>query len=74
MFESMYFWVCFYSTLTVEIKTRSKFGFQSGFLSSLPYIGSFFFAIAYGVLSDYFVNRGYVTLKTTRIVCNTLGQ
>ncbi|KAI8436406.1 hypothetical protein MSG28_010004 [Choristoneura fumiferana] len=45
----------------------------SGFLSSLPYIGSFFFCIAYGVLSDYCVNRGYVTLKTTRIVCNTLG-
>ncbi|XP_073956251.1 putative inorganic phosphate cotransporter isoform X2 [Choristoneura fumiferana] len=47
---------------------------SSGFLSSLPYIGSFFFCIAYGVLSDYCVNRGYVTLKTTRIVCNTLGQ
>ncbi|KAI8436402.1 hypothetical protein MSG28_010004 [Choristoneura fumiferana] len=46
----------------------------SGFLSSLPYIGSFFFCIAYGVLSDYCVNRGYVTLKTTRIVCNTLDK
>ncbi|KAI8436405.1 hypothetical protein MSG28_010004 [Choristoneura fumiferana] len=49
-------------------------GWMSGFLSSLPYIGSFFFCIAYGVLSDYCVNRGYVTLKTTRIVCNTLDK
>ncbi|KAI8436403.1 hypothetical protein MSG28_010004 [Choristoneura fumiferana] len=55
-------------------KNNSKRDNESGFLSSLPYIGSFFFCIAYGVLSDYCVNRGYVTLKTTRIVCNTLDK
>ncbi|KAJ0176886.1 hypothetical protein K1T71_008065 [Dendrolimus kikuchii] len=47
---------------------------SSGLLSSLPYLASLFTSIAFGLISDYFTNRGILTPKTARRLSNSISQ
>ncbi|KAJ8731677.1 hypothetical protein PYW07_004841 [Mythimna separata] len=46
----------------------------SGFLSSLPYVVSFFTSMAFGLLSDFLTNRKIITVKTARRMFNSISQ
>ncbi|XP_063535972.1 putative inorganic phosphate cotransporter, partial [Cydia strobilella] len=47
---------------------------DSGLLSSLPYIASSFANIGFGVFSDFCINRGYLSTKNARKVCNSFAH
>ncbi|KAJ8731678.1 hypothetical protein PYW07_004842 [Mythimna separata] len=46
----------------------------SGFLSSLPYVVSFFTSISFGLISDFLTNRKILTVKTARRMFNSISQ
>ncbi|KAJ8721784.1 hypothetical protein PYW08_004186 [Mythimna loreyi] len=46
----------------------------SGFLSSLPYVVSFFTSISFGLISDFLTNRKIITVKTARRMFNSISQ
>ncbi|KAJ8721778.1 hypothetical protein PYW08_004180 [Mythimna loreyi] len=46
----------------------------SGFLSSLPYVVSFFTSIIFGLVSDFLTNRKIVRVKTARRIFNSISQ
>ncbi|KAJ8721780.1 hypothetical protein PYW08_004182 [Mythimna loreyi] len=47
---------------------------SSGYLSSLPYVFSIFTSILFGWLSDFLTNRNIITIKTARIIFNSISQ
>ncbi|XP_075977490.1 putative inorganic phosphate cotransporter [Anticarsia gemmatalis] len=47
---------------------------NSGVLSSLPYVASFFTSLGFGWISDYCTNHNIVTVKNARRISNTIAQ
>ncbi|KAJ8731680.1 hypothetical protein PYW07_004844 [Mythimna separata] len=47
---------------------------SSGFLSSLPYVVSFFTCIIFGLISDFLTNRKIIKIKTARRIFNSISQ
>nr|CAI5843727.1 unnamed protein product [Callosobruchus analis] len=67
-----------YSTLLTEIptylnKVMGSDMSSNGMLSAAPYLASFVFCFIFGILSDYLINRGYVTRGAARKIFNSLG-
>ncbi|XP_068633425.1 putative inorganic phosphate cotransporter [Battus philenor] len=47
---------------------------NSGLLSSMPYIASIFSVALGGYFSDFLINRKILTIKSARIISNTIGS
>ncbi|XP_075981212.1 putative inorganic phosphate cotransporter [Anticarsia gemmatalis] len=47
---------------------------NSGVLSSLPYVASFFTSLAFGTLSDYLTNKNVISVKNARRIFNSIAQ
>ncbi|XP_075981145.1 putative inorganic phosphate cotransporter [Anticarsia gemmatalis] len=47
---------------------------NSGLLSSLPYVASFFTSLSFGWISDYLTNKNIISAKNARRIFNSLAQ
>lgn len=68
-----------YSTLLTEIPTYMdkimNFDMKSNsILSSAPYIASFILSFVFGALSDFLINRKYISLENSRKLFNSIGK
>lgn len=58
----------------IHITCIVLFCFQSGLLTSLPYLANFFMAFLFGLSTDYCINNNILTCKQTRMISNTVGK
>ncbi|KAJ8320259.1 hypothetical protein KUTeg_001846 [Tegillarca granosa] len=59
--------------MKTEVTVLMKPGVHNGMLSSLPFIGRFFGSIVSGILSDFLLVRGYLSITNLRKVFQVFG-